>query len=158
MSDRFTWILKSGVNLDERWNEWPTEQFWFSMTTVTISDVMSTSPIDLLVISRPGLGGRRFTTKQTEQRIHQNTQDREAKINTRYFRRYNLEDKPHIDIELKKMESIERLRNFIFFGLAKHENASKHLSPNTGTEIHERLKRTLSKARQEAVQALWALV
>jgi hypothetical protein len=56
------------------------------------------------------------------------------------------------------MESIERLRDFIFLGLAKDENASKDLSPNTGTDIRERLKRTLSKARQEAVQALWALV
>jgi len=119
---------------------------------------MSTSPKDLLVISRPGLCRRQFATKQTEQRIRQNTEDREARINSRYFRRNNLEDKPHIDIELKKMESIERLRDFIFFGLAQHENASKHLSPNTGAEIRERLKRTLSKARQEAVQALWALV
>ena len=151
MRDWFTWILKSSVNLDESWNERPTE--W-----LTISDGMSTSPKDLLVISRPGLCGRRFATKQTEQRIRQHTEDREGRINSRYFRRNNLEDKPHIDIELKKMESIERLRNFIFFGLAKHENASKHLSPNTGTEIRERLKRTLSKARQEAVQALWALV
>jgi hypothetical protein len=119
---------------------------------------MSTSPKDLLVISRPRLRGRRFATKQTEQRIRQNTEDREARINSRHFRRNNLEDKPHIDIELKKIESIERLRDFIFLELSKHENASKGLSPNTGTEIRERLKRTLSKARQEAVQALWALV
>jgi hypothetical protein len=119
---------------------------------------MSTSPKDLLVISRLGLRGRRFATKQTEQRIRQNTEDREARINSRHFRRNNLEDKPHIDVELKKMESIERLRDFIFLELAKHENASKGLSPNTGTEIRDRLKRTLSKARHEAVQALWALV
>lgn len=118
---------------------------------------MSTSPKELLVISRPGLRGRRFATKQTEQ-IRQNTEDREARINSQHFRRNNLEDKPHIDIELKKIESIERLRDFIFLKLSKHENASKGLSPNTGTEIRERLKRTLSKARQEAVQALWALV
>ena len=119
---------------------------------------MSTSPKDILVISRPGLRGRRFATKQTEQRIRQNTEDREATIRFRYFRRNNLEDKPHIDIELKKMESIERLRNFIFLELAKHENALNDLSSNTGIEIRERLKQTLSKARLEAVQALWALV
>jgi hypothetical protein len=100
-----------------------------------MSDVMPTSPKDLLVISRPGVRGRRFATKQTEQRIRQNTEDREARINFRYFRRNNLEDEPHIDIELKKMESI---RDFIFLELAKHENASKGLSPHTGREIREK--------------------
>jgi hypothetical protein len=45
------------------------------------------------------------------------------------------------------MESIKRLRDFIFLKLLKHKNALKGLSPNTGTEIRERLKRTLSKAR-----------
>jgi hypothetical protein len=123
-----------------------------------MNSVMLARPQDLIMLSRPGCRGSRFVTKQTEQRIRQDTEDRGIKMHSRRFRRSNLEGKPHVDIELKKMESVERLKDFIFLGLAKHENASKDLCPNTETAIRERLKRTLRQARQEAVQALWALV
>ena len=161
MSDIFIWILKSGVNLDEGWSERPTErkpQFWLSQW-LTISDGMSTSPKDLLVISRPGLCRRQFATKQTEQRIRQNTEDRDARINSRYFRRNNLEHKPHIDTYWIEEDGEHwKIKRFYFLWASTTWKRFKTSLPNTGAEIRERLKRTLSKARQEAVQALWALI
>ncbi len=69
-----------------------------------------TLPDDVVVIDRPGFRGRRFTTKETEERLPREREEREARWTSRRQRRENLATNTHVDIEIQKNDNITQLR------------------------------------------------
>ena len=114
-------------------------------------------PKGVMVISDSESHVRRFATLRAEQQIRELKTGRETRLGLRNVRREHLASQPETDVEIKKWDSIEKMRMFLFLELAKHENASKGLSPDISKEDWERLKRTLDNAKMETAQALWTL-
>jgi hypothetical protein len=113
-------------------------------------------PKDVVIVNRPGFRGRRFTTD--EQRAREEKEERNIKYAIRYFQRHNFAENTHLDIEIKKVESIVKLRDSLLQELAMRENVSKGLSPDTGAGICERPEETLDKKKNETVEVLKTLV
>jgi hypothetical protein len=111
-------------------------------------------PKDVMVLSSPGLRGLRFTTEWDEQRIREEKDQRDAKQKIRCSRRNNLAENSHLDTEIKKLDSVVRLRDSLLQDLASHENISKGFSPGAEAGDLEKLSRNLDKTRCEIVQAL----
>jgi len=114
-------------------------------------------PDNVAVIDRPGFRGRRFTTKETEERIRREREEREAKWAIRCQRRENLGKNTHVDIEIQKNDNITQLRESLLRELAIRENASKGFSSVPDQTTYERLPRIWEKVRAEIEQALKTL-
>jgi hypothetical protein len=113
-------------------------------------------PKNVIIVNRLKFRRRRFTTD--EQRAREEKKERNAKYIIRCFQRHNFAENTHLDIEIKKVESIVKLRDSLLQELAMRENVSKGLSPNTRAGICERPKKTLNKKKNETVEALKTLV
>lgn len=115
-------------------------------------------PKNIISTYRPGFCGRRFATEKTELGIRQANEEREARLETRSFRQNEQIDKAYFDTELKKVESVVKLRDFLLQELAKHENALNGQREKVEEETYEKMEQTLERVKYETVEALRTLV